>query len=68
MYIAYGKQLLSVYYLLLIMYCLPFTILFLYTHRGIPYNYVIPLWVYRCQQQNMYKYSYTHPNIDKYWI
>lgn len=46
MYIAYGKQLLSVYYLLLIMYCLPFTISFLiypwgyalwlcYTHMGI---------------------------------
>ena len=30
----------------------------LYTHGGIPYDYVIPLWVYLCQQQNMYNHSY----------
>lgn len=40
----------------------------LYTHGGMPYDYVIPLWVYLCQQQNMYNHSYIIKNTGKYWI
>lgn len=45
-----------------------FTIFIVYTHMGMPYDYVIPIWVYLCQQQNMYKYSYIIKSTGKYWI